>query len=347
MKYLVTVLIAVVAAQSSAASFDCNSADVVRDIDRFICNDPEISALDEKMGMLYQENYRKLSPTSRVAYLNSQRSWLNYWPGACLRESDEKDTLESAKANNCVKQEYERRIEQLSVLTNHQSWQIYKVSKSALTKAKKGDVRDGVRFTQHQLNYPQIEGQHLSEKDQREIKKINGWITQSIRQVGLKNRVNFNEDYMDSFLFSSLDDPAPDVQTLKTILYTYGFGAHGNTVLANYHYMISENRNLVAEDFFEGNWKNMIAEQSFAQLKAKLQSNFFVQTVSDLSQSTQRTSNWRFYREGLQISFNQYEVGPYSEGSPEVLIPWVKLQNYLTPYGKSQIALMQDNKLPR
>ena len=44
---------------TQAASFDCSASNVTRDIDRFVCRDPVISALDEQMGTIYQENYRQ------------------------------------------------------------------------------------------------------------------------------------------------------------------------------------------------------------------------------------------------------------------------------------------------
>jgi uncharacterized protein YecT (DUF1311 family) len=329
---------------TQAASFDCASKDIVRDIDQFICSDHEISNLDEKMGRLYQETYKKLSSTNRVTFLNNQREWLNYWPGACLRGVDSKETLQSQQANACVKDEYERRIEELKLTQNHQSWIIFQVSRYSLTKAKKDQVPKDIRFLQHQLRFPQIETQGLDGQSQQTAVKINGWITQAIRKRGLKLRTSLNEDTMDSLMWARLQDPSPDIQTLHTIYYFNAFGTHGNSEFSNFHYMISKDRDLRTDDLMQGKWQEFLAQKTYTQLKQNIPDNLFIDSDKALYLSIQRIENWAFYKEGLEIIFSPYEVAQYVAGSPSVMIPWAELDLYLTTYGRSQLALIQDAK---
>jgi hypothetical protein len=45
-------------------------------------------------------------------------------------------------------------------------------------------------------------------------------------------------------------------------------------------------------------------------------------------------------REGLGFHWNPYEIGPYSEGHIETLIPWEKLEPFLSEYGREIAAAL-------
>lgn len=72
MRYILVLLAALFAAPASAASFDCAKA--ATDIEHAICNDPELSRLDEEMAQVYGQ----LLPSSRYhkAIQANQRNWL-------------------------------------------------------------------------------------------------------------------------------------------------------------------------------------------------------------------------------------------------------------------------------
>jgi hypothetical protein len=42
---------------------------------------------------------------------------------------------------------------------------------------------------------------------------------------------------------------------------------------------------------------------------------------------------WAFRKEGLEITFQQYQVAPGSEGTPTIVIPWTSLRGVINPSG--------------
>src|SRR5690606_16207916 len=83
-----------------AASFDCSKAS--NKVENLICNDAELSQLDEYMAKLYRETRRVQSdgPT----HLNAQRVWLKQ--------------RNQCEHQECLRSSYQQRIDQLALLAS-------------------------------------------------------------------------------------------------------------------------------------------------------------------------------------------------------------------------------------
>jgi uncharacterized protein YecT (DUF1311 family) len=327
--------------KSQAASFDCVATNITREIDRFICNNESISALDELMGNIYQENYRQLSPSNRVQYLNSQRQWLNYWPQACLRSYDpDSRHYQSEHFAQCATYEYERRIQELPIRLMRQNWKVFSVGRYSLTRAQANAVPEWVQQVQHQLTYSQIDTEGLVKEDQVHAKQVNQWIISRYKKLGLTHRTALNENDMDSFLWMKLENPSPDLMSLKSIYYFNGFGAHGNSVVSHSHWSLSKGREVMPSDILQGVWQNEVALEVYRRLQERLPDMILVKSAEEVRPSIEKIDTWNFYQEGLSFTFSPYEVAAYAAGSPEVLIPWIVLSSYLTDDAKSKIPLL-------
>jgi uncharacterized protein len=101
-----------------AASFDCNKATTETEI--AICSDPELSALDELMGALYQQSLRANdwnsdSAMEDLTLKRSQLDWINQRDGSCVGDA------------NCIRDFYINRVIYLMEYTSRPqySWEAF------------------------------------------------------------------------------------------------------------------------------------------------------------------------------------------------------------------------------
>ena len=323
--------------ESVGASFDC-AATSLSPVDQWICQNPLISALDERMAVHYQENYKKLSPYNRVTYLNSQREWLRYWPQACGRSKD--TDMYTQEYLSCAENSYEERIEALTVFTTKKQWPVFYVAQYNVTAADKKMVPDWVNKLEHRLTYPKIDTALLNVKDQQLANQVNLWIRSVIKTLGVKNRTSLNENHMDTSLDIQIEEVSPDLIRLKTIYYFNGFGAHGNSVFNNYHYIVSKGRELKTADLLQGGWQEMVAKDVYRQLHIQAPDMVLINSPQEVKSSIERVQTWMFDREGFRFIFSPYELTAYAAGAPQISVDWELMKPYLTDYTKAQLPLL-------
>jgi uncharacterized protein len=321
------------------ASFDC-SIPTLSKIESWICQQPKVSELDEDIAKIYTENYKKLSPVNRVGYLNSQYEWLKYWPQACMRE--ENVTLESAGVAECAQRLYEQRIALLPVRPLKNQWLVFKLAKYNMVKADKKSVPDNIKMLDHFLVYPKIETANLSSQNMQLANQVNTWVTSVIQKMGLKNRMSLNEKDMDSFLEMELEQVSPDILRLRARYYFYGFGAHGNSLFNQYHFILSQGRELREEDLLKGPWQVEIAQDVYDKIQIKAPEMVLVDSPKNVEPSIKRLQNWDFNKEGFRFQFSPYELTAYAAGAVQVSIDWTKMDAYLTDYAKTQLPLLYE-----
>jgi len=321
------------------ASFDC-SMPTLSKIERWICEQPKVSELDEEMAKTYTENYKKLSPVNRVGYLNSQYEWLKYWPQACMRQ--ENVTLESAGVAECAQRLYEQRIALLPVLPLKNQWLVFKLAKYNMVKADKKSVPDNIKMLDHFLVYPKIETANLSSKNMQLANQVNTWVTSVIQKMGPKNRITLNEKDMDSFLEMELEQVSPDILRLRARYYFYGFGAHGNSSFNQYHFILSQGRELREEDILKGPWQAEIAQDVYDKIQIEAPEMVLVDSPKNVEPSIKRLQNWDFNKEGFRFQFSPYELTAYAAGVVQVSIDWTMMDAYLTDYAKTQLPLLYE-----
>lgn len=322
---------------AQAASFDCKLSQLT-DIERFICQDAQVSAMDEAIAKLYTRGYQQLSPIQRVHYLNSQRQWLAYWPQSCLRTRTAQ--IATAEFSQCAQRMYTQRLKTLEIQRLNNQWPVFTVAKFQMVKAHKSFVPEWVKLVDHAFLYPRIETQNLSAQALQSAEQMNVWIQSVIQKMRLKQRISLNETDMDSSLEIVLEEVSPDIVRLRTIYHIDSFGAHGNSVMHNYHYRVSKGRELTVTDFLQGPWQKPIAQEVYQKILVQVPGMVLVDSSAPIQTSIARLETWDFQRQSWRFLFSPYEVTAYAAGAPQVAIDWAIMQNYLTDYAKAQLLLM-------
>ncbi len=110
---------------------------------------------------------------------------------------------------------------------------------------------------------------------------------------------------------------------LSILLSDYQFtgGAHGNTVITTYNFDLKSGNQLTLDDYFSSEVEyEKVTNYALAYMKKRPEIFY-----SDPSEFTnfKVTNQTNFYLadKGIELIFQQYEVGPYSSGNPTILIP--------------------------
>lgn len=74
----------ILTAPTQAASFDCSKA--AAQVEKFVCDNPVISKLDDQLGNVFQENISKASDEQRQRLTTEQEHWFKYTRNACNDE---------------------------------------------------------------------------------------------------------------------------------------------------------------------------------------------------------------------------------------------------------------------
>ncbi len=155
-------------------------------------------------------------------------------------------------------------------------------------------------------------------------------------KVELKDVLEYSKDY--AFNWSGDYDMAININEdnlLGLTLYEYNYlgGAHGTFTILHYNLDLRTGKLIRLEDIFREGFKqklNVIAEKLFrAQYDAPRRQSleesgfWFKDNVFDLN------DNFGLSKDGITFQFNQYEIAPYAAGSPEIFIPWNKIDDLL------------------
>ncbi|MDR1278090.1 MAG: RsiV family protein [Treponema sp.] len=116
----------------------------------------------------------------------------------------------------------------------------------------------------------------------------------------------------------------------------YTGGAHGMAQKKHYVLDLQEPKLLTLEDFFTdpGNPDLYLLVQDALREYAGLEKDAPLSSGSFLEDNPALSADFFLTRNGAAFHWNPYEIGPYSEGSIEVVIPWDKIRNFLTAEGQ-------------
>lgn len=123
-----------------------------------------------------------------------------------------------------------------------------------------------------------------------------------------------------------------DFVSLIILNYIYLGGAHGGTVYKTVNYDLKNNRELKLADIFapDFDYLKTISANSIAELNKNLEDLSDDEWIArGAGADAENFSNWNMSKNGLLITFDQYQVAAYAAGSPTVLIPYDKLKNIL------------------
>lgn len=121
-------------------------------------------------------------------------------------------------------------------------------------------------------------------------------------------------------------------ETLLSLLFEIGYytgGAHPNSYSVVVNYDLREGRVLGLDDVFGEGYLEALAEYSQQDLQARGRLEF----PEGAEASAENYASWNITAEGILITFDAYQVGPYAMGPQAVTVPYSTLQPFILAEG--------------
>lgn len=176
-----------------------------------------------------------------------------------------------------------------------------------ITKKKYKNISD--------LSYPQVSGL----KNKKAQDKINQTFTNHAKKAYkayvkthkkdksyeyiTKYKVKYNQDGKLSILLNN---------------YIYEGGAHGMNVVTSYNFKVSSGKQVKISDILTSKQKYTKVQQ-YAYKYMSTHDGFYVDKQSDVP--VNKNSQFYYSKDGIYLIFQEYDVAPYSAGTPSVKIP--------------------------
>ncbi|HEX8846262.1 MAG TPA: DUF3298 domain-containing protein [Pyrinomonadaceae bacterium] len=130
---------------------------------------------------------------------------------------------------------------------------------------------------------------------------------------------------------------ANNIVSLALFVDTYYEGAvHGNHASIGFNYDLNSGYVISLVDLFkhDSNYLEPISAYCIKALTKELGENSDAEWIQrGAGPSEENYRNWNITSKGLIVTFNQYEVAPYSSGPQEVIVPYSILKNVINPEG--------------
>ena len=121
-----------------------------------------------------------------------------------------------------------------------------------------------------------------------------------------------------------------DANHISFLLNVYQFtgGAHGSTTLIPITYSKQTKKLLSLEEALQParkDWLSVLSAEARKQLNAQVQKQKFASSEDWISKGTEPVKEnfaiFKLEKNSVRIIFSQYQVGPYSSGMPEIVVP--------------------------
>lgn len=304
---LVAGILASAAGSARAASFDCKKAKT--QIEKSVCADSELSALDDKLAAVYRATLAKLSPEGQRLLQNGQGQWLR----ALRTDCDVKGAVRL-----CIETAYNDRLRQIdSGVVRIAGFLFMNVDlfRSEFCTGGNGETY----IFKERVSYPRI--------DSPRTEATARWNAQRKDSLNKEHRCDpeSNSDYYSRYDIDVVGGP------IVTITFS-GFDCC-DTLINGYSW---ENREtfdlsrslepLTGDNFFvpDSGWVTFLIQRSMEALKEQ---NGSVSLDPELLRGlVDDSQHWAIQKSGLSIHFLPYTIGGYAF---ELTIPWADLKPYL------------------
>lgn len=304
-----------------AASFDCKLAKTP--MERAICGNAALSALDERMAQSYQRALAALSPAGGTALKTSQRAWLRYAPQVCKPAPQTRVSDEA-----CLSRELQERIKRLDQAG-------VKLGVLVLNYVDQYDARPGppgddtggrAGMVTHHVGHVQIDG--VTTPDQLAWNRA-----QKPPEPPTMPSDSDDDSTADILSDATIACGNARLLSLERTSFRYSHGApHGiydvfpTTVLLQ-----ADMRPLTAADLFakDSGWQARLPTlfwQTYASGADAYKADPVERTVREVAADERR---WLITPVGLRISFSAYEAGSYAGTPGPITVPWAALKPLL------------------
>lgn len=329
---LALALFASLSLPAAAASFDCAKA--ATPFEHAICDDPGLSAADERLARSFATAIGGLSDTALSAVRGDQRAWLDFAQKAC---SPDAKALTSGRYDEegvrCLGNVFRSRSSMLEDSRMINGMRFYPRARFAALPDPDANADSSWAVAQHELTYVQLDSTAPFAKD------FNAYV--EAEALKLSNifgaqggPTDVQEDgSSDTSNSISIAEASTSEIDLNVSTYWYGHGAaHGNWSKTFLHYLVGENRSLAAKDVFTGKrWQAALLDLTVEALEAEHGDALMLDDPEYIADSVIDPQHWDLSDPySLILQFQPYEVSSYAYGAPTARVSWEKLQDYLT-----------------
>lgn len=317
-----------------AASFDCTKAGTA--FEHAVCDVPELSTADDILAKAFATAIGGLTKSAVNFMREDQRNWLDFAARSC---TDDGELLVGAARYDddqaqCLTSAFAARTKVLEgsrMLGGHRFF----VSSSYATEPDPDGVGDPDYFwkmASNVANVPQLDG------DDPAAEGFNAFIAASGPNISNLLGSATGADSAADDDVETMSSDADNTVTVTTVTpgritsthntFWYGHGAaHGNWGISYLHYLIKDQRPLVAEDVFTGaDWQKKLLDLAVAKLKSEHGEWLFLDDPQAIADVVIQPERWSFDSDyGLTVQFQPYEVAPYAYGAPTILLSWEAL----------------------
>jgi uncharacterized protein len=310
---LLALITAAPALAQGGASFDCAKASSA--VERAICKNPELARADREMAAIYSAMAAKLASPAKDHLAKDQVRWVGNRNRACTGDAD--------AIMDCLKVRYAARTETLKVLADG----VYPfIGEHAVYKAGKvGKITYTI-----DTRYPQFDGttadfSTINRTFAGDAKKSDEDSTPKA-DSGVEREQTWS--YEQAF---ALHRPGTSAITVAIDFYGYSGGAHGfggtACMLVDLHTGKSVGPGGV---FASGDaWLKLMVGVVTADLKKQFVKNPGFDDAlepASLAKTLRDASHYCWRADRLELVFNAYDVGPYSAGAYQVVVPYSRLR---------------------
>lgn len=332
---LIALLFVSSAVSANAASFDCTKTQTIFEF--AICQNDELSLLDEKMASSFKAARSKVSNSASQEILAGQRQWHDYAQKVCIQDMVYPEADYGDEGIFCLQATFRNRIDILNKVGAKRGLVFY--SRDQYRALYTDEPDEWSRVADHVVIVPQLDGG-------RETAAFNAYMSEVF---GLLDDDFSPQEQSDMDLVSSTqfegDVHAGKVTaeriSVEVNYYMYGHGAaHGNYAVNYAHFLRAEGRALELRDIFVGTeWAQKIRPLILSSLNEQLGEGAVWEDLDDLENSILDPSNWALNTERFSVQFQPYEVSAYAAGAPVAYVSWETLEPYFSPGAKEIIGL--------
>jgi uncharacterized protein len=307
-------------AQQEKPSFDCARA--LNPIEKAICTDPALAKADRELAAAYAGLTSRLEKPARQDLEADQQQWIVERNGEC--------TNDSRGVATCLGESYKERTAKLGM---------FAVGEFPLvvTKRLSASGKRGKATWSYDIAWPQFVGT-TADYAQLNAKLADAAKKASVEAVpGADTDVGREQEwtYERSFAFDQVGERA----LLLTVNYDgFSGGAHPYAASECMLVDLGSGKTVPPEGVFApgDRWLEVLVPLVAADLKHQFEDKPGFDDVlqpDKLSTLLHEPGHWCWKATSLDLSFNQYEVGPYVSGPFDVEIPMDKLKPLLRADG--------------
>ncbi|MGB3339008.1 MAG: DUF3298 domain-containing protein [Devosia sp.] len=324
------IMVAFFAIPAAGASFDCGAA--ATPFEHAICDTPDLSAADDRLAKSFATATGGLTKESVVLMRADQRAWLEYAQRVCTDDAEPLTTGSYPEAGGtCLVGQFNTRsqaLEESRMIAGHRF--LLTSLYVALPDPAEADNPDSYwKVASHELVMPQLDADDPIAGPFNQFVRESAANDADILSLAVSGDIQQLDPSADTSIIIKIKEVAGSRITMDVSTYWYGHGAaHGNWSVDYLHYLVGEDRGLIASDVFTGeDWAGTLVEAAWAQLQAEHSADWLqVETAGDIAEIVVEPNRWDLSNAyGLVIQFQPYEVSAYAYGAPTITIPWETL----------------------